>query len=80
MNAVAHAMTILGWFEHLTEDDLPPEWMWHLTEELEDHFEMVKERRKSGASSRDDDERPSGPMIRNEYARGRGREVQVSHG
>lgn len=72
-------MTILGWFEHLPEDDMPPVWMWHLTDELEDHFEMVKDRRKSGISSRDDDDQPSGGMIRNEYARGRGREAQVSN-
>ena len=77
MAAIGHAMTILGWFEHLGADEVPPVWMWHLSDELEDHFEMVKERRKSGASSRDDDE-PSGPMIRNEYAKGRGR-VVVSH-
>ena len=49
---------------------MPPSWMWHLDEELERHFDRVKERRKSG---RTDDDRETGPMIRNEYARGRGR-------
>jgi hypothetical protein len=79
MNAIGHAMTILGWFEHLGEDDMPPVWMWHLTDELERHFTIVKERRMSNSrSDRDDDE--TAPMIRNEYARGRGREAQATHG
>lgn len=70
-------MTILGWFEHLTEEDMPPIWMWHVSHELERHFEMVKERRSSGSDSRDDDDSPM--MIRNEYARGRGREAVSSN-
>lgn len=76
--AIAHATTILGWFEHLSEEDMPPEWMWHIGHELERHFDHVKERRKSGARD-DDDDQPAGPMIQNEYARGRGRAVAV-HG
>lgn len=68
-------MTILGWYEHLTEEDRPPMWMWHLDDELERHFEKVKEKRKSGAAV--DDEPEVGPMIRNEYARRRGRELAV---
>lgn len=79
MSAIGHAVTILGWFEHLTEDDLPPEWMWHLPHELERHFEMIKERHSSGTSSSDRDEGDV-TMIRNEYARGRGPAVQVAHG
>lgn len=55
---------------------MPPMWMWHLNDELEVHFEDVKERRSSGQPSsnghgRGDDNR----MMRNEYAKGRGRAV-----
>jgi hypothetical protein len=55
---------------------MPPPWMWHLDEELEEHFEKVVEKRKSGRDD-DDDDHDAGPMIRNEYARGRGRELAV---
>lgn len=56
---------------------MPPEWMWHLGHELERHFEQVKDRRKAGNRDTDDEE-VSGPVIHNEYARGRGREVAVN--
>jgi hypothetical protein len=79
MTAIGHAMTILGWFEHLPEADMPPVWMWHLSDELEKHFTKVKERRMAGTSSAEDD-RIDGPVIHNEYARGRGREAQVARG
>lgn len=59
---------------------MPPAWMWHLSHELERHFDKVKERRKSGNRDRDDDDDAPGPMIRNEYARGRGREMAVANG
>lgn len=55
---------------------MPPAWMWHLDEELEEHFEKVAERRKSG-KDRDDDDHDGPMMVRNEYARGRGRELAV---
>jgi hypothetical protein len=48
---------------------MPPVWMWALPWELERHFEKVKDRRDSGREW--DDE--AGPMLQNEYARGRGR-------
>jgi hypothetical protein len=73
-------MTILGWFEHLSEDDMPPPWMWHLNDELERHFTIVKERRNAGSSRPSDDVPDVGPMIHNEYARGRGREAPVRNG
>lgn len=79
MQTISHATTILGWLEHLTEEDMPPQWMWPLSKELERHFEKVKERRNSGRSdsSNDDDD---GLMIRNEYAQGRGREAAANRG
>lgn len=56
---------------------MPPEWMWHLNEELERHFDKVKERHRSGRDTDDGDE---GFMIRNEYAKGRGREAAMRDG
>jgi hypothetical protein len=66
-------MTILGWFENIPSDDMPPRWMWHLTDELEQFFEELKERRKSGQPRDDDDDLAPGQTIRNQYAKGRGR-------
>lgn len=41
---------ILGWFEFTPQEDLPPEWMWSLPDELNSHFKRVnaEKRRKSG--------------------------------
>jgi len=49
--------------------------MWTLDEELERHFERVRDRRKAGVTDDDDDddERGGGVIVHNEYARGRGR-------
>jgi hypothetical protein len=77
MLAIAHATTILGWYEHLSEEDMPPEWMWHLNDELEEHFEQVKERRRTG---QDTDADADSTMIRNDYARGRGRQLAAADG
>jgi hypothetical protein len=65
---------IISWHEHLTENEQPPVWMWTLSEELERHFERIKERREAGTTNDDDDE--SGLVIHNEYAKGRGRSMR----
>ena len=58
---------------------MPPEWMWALDEELIEWFEHVEEERKrrfgddDDDDGRDDDEPAAGMMMKNEYARGRGR-------
>lgn len=44
MLAISHAQTILGWQENLTKEDMPPEWMWPLTDELEEWFDEVSRR------------------------------------
>lgn len=49
--------------------------MWALDDELERHFERVKERREAGVRDSDDDDDVSGLTVHNEYARGRGRAV-----
>src|SRR5262249_757835 len=54
VRAVNHAYTILAWQENLISDEIPPEWMWSLDDELEEWFEQVTEKRKarfSGTSS-----------------------------
>jgi hypothetical protein len=71
MTAINHAIVILSWYEHLPSDEMPPRWMWHLNDELEQHFDMVKANRGNGATNDDD-----GPMMKNEYARDRGRNAR----
>ena len=66
--AIEHANRVLDWHENLGPDDLPPEWMWHLPEELETHFAEVKRRRdekSSGDSSGDE----TVPMMKNSWGR-----------
>lgn len=58
MGAVEHAMRILNWQEHLSGDDMPPVWMWHIDHALEEHFEEVEERR-SERFNPDGDEGPT---------------------
>ena len=72
MDAIAHAKTIIGWYENLMEGEIPPEWMWHLPEELNEHFDKVRANRKAGKTPVEEEE-IDGPVIQNEYARGRGR-------
>jgi hypothetical protein len=62
---------IVFWQENVLEKDMPPRWMWSLDEELSRHFERVRDR--DGSDVNDDDDRPAGPMLQNEYAKGRGR-------
>lgn len=69
--AIAHAHNVLHWQENLFDEDLPPEWMWPLSDELEDFFAEVTARRKEkygdgGGSSRDDEPE----MYQNELTRG----------
>lgn len=73
LDAIGHGRMILGWHEHLQEEDIPPRWMWALDEELERHFDRVKARREAGHRWGDDDDEEHGLVIRNEYAKGRGR-------
>lgn len=72
MVAINHGITILSWLTNLTDEEMPPRWSWHLTDELERHFEAVKANRGAGP---DNDDSPSGAMLKNEYAQGRGRNL-----
>lgn len=55
--AVSHALTIINWQENLITDEMPPEWMWPLNEELDDWFAEVKRARDddSGVGDRMED-------------------------
>lgn len=66
---------MLSWQENLSKEEMPPEWMWLLDEDLIEHFDRVNEDRiaKYGGSSQDDDDLGGGLMVQNELARGRGR-------
>jgi hypothetical protein len=57
--------------------------MWHLDEELGEHFEWVREQQSSGTDDDDDDDDDGRPaahqthrsrLEQNEYASGRGRD------
>jgi hypothetical protein len=43
--ALEHAYKILNWQENLSDDEMPPRWMWHLDWELEAHFATVRRKR-----------------------------------
>ena len=43
--AIEHAQRILSWQENIPSEDHPPRWMWDFEDELESHFELVKQRR-----------------------------------
>jgi hypothetical protein len=56
----------MQWEENLLEDDMPPEWMWGMPDDLEEWFDEVSARYREGRT-RDDDE----SMVENELARDR---------
>lgn len=43
--AIEQAYRVLSWQENLTDEEMPPRWMWHLDWELEAHFTTVKRKR-----------------------------------
>jgi hypothetical protein len=77
MGTISWAMTIISWQENMQRAEVPPRWMWALDDELVKHFERIRDR-----SGDDDDteDRPAAPMLVNEHARNRGRNLEVSHG
>lgn len=58
MVAMDHALYMLKMLnsEHLTSEERPPRWMWHLSHEMEKWFAEVTLNRKNKAEGRDDDE------------------------
>ncbi len=45
--ALPHAHRILNWYENVSEDEMPPQWMWPFEEKLEEHFATIKANRES---------------------------------
>lgn len=63
---------MLDWQENLGKDEMPPEWMWPLDDEIIQWMDNVIEDRKAkSGGDYDDGDKPSGPMMKNEYAQGR---------
>lgn len=75
MTAIEHANRVLNWQEHLDSKEMPPEWMWPLNDEISDWLEEVgrAKREKYGVADDDDNDKDSGTMMSNEFAKGRGR-------
>jgi hypothetical protein len=67
--AISHALSILHWQENLTSEDMPPEWMWPLNDSLDEWFEEVDARHRSG--SRPDPVEDAPDMMSNDLGRGR---------
>lgn len=67
--AVEHASAIIHWQENLTQDEMPPEWMWSVDHELQIWFERVQDDRdeRYGGPRRAD--RDEVPMMSNELAK-----------
>ncbi len=53
---IQHASTVLGWYEDLTGDEMPPAWMWPFPDELDLHFDGVKKARKDKYSTGSDED------------------------
>ena len=53
--AISAGLTVLGYFE-LPSDEVPPEDIWHHPQRLEEWFEAVKQRRKTGMQPIGDEE------------------------
>lgn len=63
MAAVSHALMILGFFE-MPEEDRPPERIWKIPRLLNDHFEIVRNRREAKSKGMEpiDDDGSGGQM------------------
>lgn len=60
-----HATRINNWYENLTSEDMPPQWMWPFEDELSSWFELVEIRRKERYGGDTDDD---AAMTRNEWS------------
>ncbi len=69
--AIEHAHRILDWQENLTEDEMPPHWMWIFEDELKIWFEEVEAKRKDKYGGGDDSGDSSVPMMTNDLAKDR---------
>lgn len=69
LRAIYHANKILDWYENLTEDDIPPEWMWPFETALDEWFKERKAEKATGSEASDD--RTVVPLMENELTAGR---------
>lgn len=70
MVAIEHAHTVLDWQENLTQDEMPPQWMWHLDEEVGPFLEEVfRDRRESMGGNGNE----TADMMSNDLSKGRGK-------
>lgn len=73
--AIEQGLTVLGWYENLSSDEVPPEYLWEDAEGLERWWRTVEEKRNdgrpsgSGRASKDDDDDEEPGMAENDYAR-----------
>lgn len=68
--AVEHAFKILDWHENLLSEEIPPQWMWHLDDELEHWFDAVKKQRDEKYGGNNNSDESGGEVMENEYAKG----------
>lgn len=66
--ALDQAFKILSWYENLSADEIPPQWMWTLDHELEDWFFEVDLHRQ-GKFTDGEDNRDQVDMMSNEFSR-----------
>lgn len=64
--AISHALTILSWME-LSEEDRPPESIWLESDQIEAHFNDVKQRWADKAGG---NEAGSSRLVENELTKG----------
>ncbi len=64
-SAIDHGYKVISWQENMSEEEVPPRWMWHLDWELEAWFEEVDAARKAKYGG-DSDDREEVPLIKND--------------
>lgn len=51
VKAINHCMTILGFYENITDPDhMPPEYLWPFDDEITKWFDSIREETNSGGS------------------------------
>lgn len=72
MVAVTEALQVLGYFESLQSEEVPPRRYWHNQERLTEWFDAVKEKRTMRAQGMEpiDEVEEGSEMVENELARG----------
>ncbi len=70
--AIEQALRVSMWQENLSEEEMPPQWMWHLEWELEDWFAEVDRKRKEkfgGDEAADDANMMGNDLARERFGR-----------